>query len=237
MYGELIPIGGGDPIPLLKDNLSIGRRESCDIVLRFGNVSGQHCELILDRGWWFVKDLNSQNGTRVNGLRVAKKRLDPGDRLTISRHDYEVRYSPVDNGGDEMRPPEDDVFADIMGRSLMESAGLDRKKKHEQDGRIGIRRKSAAVPAPENQPSPDETSDEELSDDESSDDESSNDESSNEESSDEESSDEESSDEESSDDESSDEESSDEESPEAEVSQADDSPTTEPETTDESSKG
>lgn len=143
MYGELSPIGGGDPIPLLKENLSIGRRESCDIVLRFGNVSGQHCELILDRGWWFVKDLNSQNGTRVNGLRVAKKRLDPGDRLTISRHDYEVRYSPADNGGDESRPPEDDVLADIMGRSLMESAGLDRKKKQEQDGRIGLRRKQA----------------------------------------------------------------------------------------------
>lgn len=155
MYGELSPIGGGDPIPLLKENLSIGRRESCDIVLRFGNVSGQHCELILDRGWWFVKDLNSQNGTRVNGLRVAKKRLDPGDRLTISRHDYEVRYSPADNGGDESRPPEDDVFADIMGRSLMESAGLDRKKKHEQDGRIGIRRKPpASLPTPDSQPAP-----------------------------------------------------------------------------------
>ena len=146
MYGELSPIGGGDPIPLLKENLSIGRRESCDIVLRFGNVSGQHCELILDRGWWFVKDLNSQNGTRVNGLRVAKKRLDPGDRLTISRHDYEVRYSPADNGGDEARPPEDDVFADIMGKSLMESAGLDRKRKQESEGRIGIRRKQSANP-------------------------------------------------------------------------------------------
>jgi adenylate cyclase len=146
MYGELIPLGGGDPIPLLKDNLSIGRRESCDIVLRFGNVSGLHCELILDRGWWFVKDLNSQNGTRVNGLRINKKRLDPGDRLTISKHDYEVRYSPSENGGDETMPPEDDVFADIMGRSLMQSAGLDRKNRQEQEGRIG-RRRPAPAPA------------------------------------------------------------------------------------------
>jgi pSer/pThr/pTyr-binding forkhead associated (FHA) protein len=145
MYGQLVPIGGGDPIPLLKSYLSIGRRESCDIVLRFGNVSGQHCELMLEHGWWFVKDLNSQNGTRVNGLKVSKKRLDPGDRLTVSRHDYEVRYSPKDNGGDETRPPEDDVFADIMGRSLMESAGLDRKRKQEQEGRIGVRRRSAAA--------------------------------------------------------------------------------------------
>lgn len=145
MYGELIPIGGGDPIPLLKGNLTIGRRESCDIILRFGNVSGQHCELILDHGWWFVKDLGSQNGTRVNGLKVSKKRLDPGDRLTIARNDYEVRYSPKDNGGDESRPPEDDVFADIMGKSLMETAGLDRRRRQEQEGRVGIRRRNAAA--------------------------------------------------------------------------------------------
>jgi adenylate cyclase len=147
MYGELVPIGGGDAIPLLKPNLVVGRRESCDIVLRFGNVSGQHCELTLDRGWWFVKDSNSQNGTRVNGLRVSKKRLDPGDRLTIARNDYEVRYSPSANGGDEATPPEDDVFADIMGRSLLESAGLDRRKFQEREGRIGARRKTSAASA------------------------------------------------------------------------------------------
>jgi pSer/pThr/pTyr-binding forkhead associated (FHA) protein len=144
MYGELVPIGGGDAIPLLKPHLVVGRRENCDIVLRFGNVSGQHCELSLDRGWWFVKDSNSQNGTRVNGLRVSKKRLDPGDRLTIARNDYEVRYSPAANGGDETTPPEDDVFSDIMGRSLLESAGLDRRKLHEREGRIGARRKASA---------------------------------------------------------------------------------------------
>ena len=36
-FGTLVPKGGGDPIPLLKKNLLIGRRESCDIVLRFKN--------------------------------------------------------------------------------------------------------------------------------------------------------------------------------------------------------
>lgn len=38
-YGELIPLGGGDTIPLKKNQLLVGRRESCDIVLRFANVS------------------------------------------------------------------------------------------------------------------------------------------------------------------------------------------------------
>ena len=36
MYGELIPKGGGDAIPLLKEELLVGRRESCDIVLVLG---------------------------------------------------------------------------------------------------------------------------------------------------------------------------------------------------------
>ena len=49
MYGELIPQGGGDPIPLLKKTLLLGRRESCDIVLRFSNVSAHHCQLTVDR--------------------------------------------------------------------------------------------------------------------------------------------------------------------------------------------
>ena len=47
MYGELIPLGGGDPIPLLKKQLLIGRRESCDIVLRFGRFP--HRNTVLQR--------------------------------------------------------------------------------------------------------------------------------------------------------------------------------------------
>ena len=78
MYGELIPLGGGDPIPLLKKTLLVGRRESCDIVLRFPNVSAHHCQLFLNGGYWYVHDLKSRNGVKVNGNRVSEKRLDPG---------------------------------------------------------------------------------------------------------------------------------------------------------------
>ena len=74
MLGELMPVGGGDPIPLLKPNLVIGRRESSDIVLRFPNVSGSHCELVLDGGYWTVRDLGSSNGIKVNGTRTTEQR-------------------------------------------------------------------------------------------------------------------------------------------------------------------
>ena len=59
MYGELVPVGGGDNIPLLEKRLLIGRRESCDIVLRFKNVSAHHCQLSVRGGYWYVKDLKS----------------------------------------------------------------------------------------------------------------------------------------------------------------------------------
>lgn len=126
MYGELIPQGGGDPIPLLKPLLVIGRRESADIVLRFPNVSGTHCELSLVDGYWFVKDLASSNGTKVNGVRVSEKRLDPGDKLSVARNHYEIAYEPAKLGA--VAAPTDHGTYNPWGRSLLETAGLESRR-------------------------------------------------------------------------------------------------------------
>ena len=133
MFGELHPIGGGDPIPLLKRNLLVGRRENCDIVLRFSNVSSQHCELNVNDGFWYVRDLNSRNGVKVNGNRVTEKRIDPGDVLSIAKHGYEVNYSPVDLGA--VGPPPPDVpEAVIFSQSLLERAGLEGRRSAKSQG-------------------------------------------------------------------------------------------------------
>jgi len=131
MYGQLIPLGGGDPIPLLKKLLLVGRRESCDVVLRFSNVSAHHCQLYVNQGYWFVKDLGSRNGTKVNGTRVTEKRVDPGDTLSVAKHKYEFKYSPIDLGA-EGPPPSDDLPDEIIGSSLLDRAGLNRRKYREQ---------------------------------------------------------------------------------------------------------
>ena len=122
MYGELVPVGGGDPIPLLKRSLLVGRRESCDIVLRFSNVSAHHCRLTINGGYWHVRDENSRNGIKINGVRVKDKRLDPGDVLSVAKHKYEVLYVPAELGAVGPPPPEAD--SDILGQSLLERAGL-----------------------------------------------------------------------------------------------------------------
>jgi adenylate cyclase len=123
MYGELIPLGGGDPIPLIKKQLLVGRRESCDIVLRFANVSAHHCQLYVNGGYWYVRDMKSRNGVKVNGIKVQEKRIDPGDALAIAKHKYELVYSPADLGA-VGPPPADDLPAEIMNESLLSRAGL-----------------------------------------------------------------------------------------------------------------
>lgn len=125
LNGELVPIGGGDPIPLVRDKLVCGRRESCDIVLRFPNVSGQHCELSFHDGLWHLKDLASTNGTKVNGQNVQQKVLRPGDEIQIAKRRYLVQYT---------LPAGHRAFADFMeqedlGQSLLEKAGLERARR------------------------------------------------------------------------------------------------------------
>ena len=135
-YGELIPQGGGDTIPLKKKQLLVGRRESCDIVLRFANVSAHHCQLSVDSGYWFVRDLGSRNGIKVNNVRVQEKRLDPGDVLAVAKHRYEVQYSPADLGA-VGPPPVDNLSQEILGESLLSRAGLDAQAR----GRAGSSRR------------------------------------------------------------------------------------------------
>jgi adenylate cyclase len=123
--GELIPVGGGDTIPLIRDVLTLGRRESCDICLRLPNVSGRHCELSYREGFWWIRDLGSTNGIKVNGMRVPKKLLQPGDTITIAKRNWTIEYTPPVG----KRAMEAMMEDDPMSQSLLEKAGLVRPRR------------------------------------------------------------------------------------------------------------
>src|SRR5437016_5555185 len=91
-HGKLIPVGGGDEIPLIRETLTVGRRESCDIPLRYPNVSSIHCKLTFRGGYWHIHDEGSTNGIKVNGNRVQAKYLHPGDEITIAKRRYIIEY-------------------------------------------------------------------------------------------------------------------------------------------------
>ena len=128
MYGLLSPIGGGDPFPLSKTEHVIGRHKSCDIVLNFSNVSSQHCKLVLSEGYWYVLDLHSTNGVKVNGNKVTDRRVDPGVTLAISKHEFKLIYDPRQNGASGLPPNKMLHGDDILSQSLMQRAGLEKAK-------------------------------------------------------------------------------------------------------------
>ena len=121
LNGELVPVGGGDAIPLIRPVLTVGRRESCDICMRFPNISGIHCELSFRDGFWYIKDLNSTNGIRVNNLRVQEKVLRSKDEVTIGKRTYTIEYEMPAGA----KLPDEEV-ENVMSQSLLEKAGLQR---------------------------------------------------------------------------------------------------------------
>ena len=122
--GELVPEGGGDNIPLIRENLTVGRRESCDIRLPFPNVSGMHCELAFKDGFWWIKDLGSTNGIKVNGVRVPRKLLHPGEKITIAKKTYTIEYQPPVGKRAMEELMEEMEDEDILSQPLLERAGL-----------------------------------------------------------------------------------------------------------------
>ena len=126
-YGQLTPTGGGDAVPLLKERILVGRRDDADIQLKFANVSGQHCRLTLEHGYWFIRDLNSRNGIKVDGKPVIRKRLDPKCKLSIARHEYIVEYDPQTLGAYGPPPADDEYMDELMRSSLMDRAGLSKR--------------------------------------------------------------------------------------------------------------
>jgi hypothetical protein len=86
-----------DPVPLLAldwggghDELLVGRHDACDVVVGHPSVSRWHARLSFRDGHWVLRDMDSTNGTRVNGTPVVRCRLEPGDRLSLGSADLLV---------------------------------------------------------------------------------------------------------------------------------------------------
>ena len=63
--------------------VSLGRHADNALVLGCGSVSSHHGVLSLRADGWYVQDLGSSNGTRVNGAQVEEAALADGDRLSF----------------------------------------------------------------------------------------------------------------------------------------------------------
>ena len=77
-------------IPLGKERMSIGRRPSNDIQIDNLAISGEHAAVVTILNDSFLEDLNSTNGTLVNGQPIKKHFLKNGDVVELGK--YKLKY-------------------------------------------------------------------------------------------------------------------------------------------------
>ncbi|HHV39045.1 MAG TPA: FHA domain-containing protein [Tepidimicrobium sp.] len=73
----------------LKDVIRLGRANNNEIIIRDPYVSKNHLKLVKDEGDYYLEDLNSANGTYVNGNRIMDVvRLKNGDRIRVGQVEF-----------------------------------------------------------------------------------------------------------------------------------------------------
>jgi hypothetical protein len=76
--------------------------------------------LFFEDNFWFIHDLGSTNGIRVNGEFVKQKSLRPGDQISIANRDYTIEYT-LPAGQNSLAELIEDNIMDVP---LLEKAGL-----------------------------------------------------------------------------------------------------------------
>ncbi|MGI8907655.1 MAG: FHA domain-containing protein [Candidatus Sumerlaeaceae bacterium] len=89
-----------------KDVMSIGRSRDNDVVVENLSVSRNHARVRRQNGKYILTDLNSANGTYVNGVRVSKTEIVNDDVISIGKHKLHFADQVVD---------EDKMIADAFG--------------------------------------------------------------------------------------------------------------------------
>ncbi len=103
-------------VPLVKDEITIGRKEGNTIRLTERNVSRHHARLLRSNGTVFIEDLDSYNGVKVNGGKIsARTTIREGDLVEIGDYHLalqqaeEAQAASVDRsaetGGSAQPPP------------------------------------------------------------------------------------------------------------------------------------
>ena len=108
---KLIKVSNQREIPI-KPDMVLGRQAECDLQLTEGHASRRHAKFFYAEDAVWLEDLNSANGTFVNGAKITGKvKLASGDRLRFDVEEFDFRVpsaapAVVDDGKTQYREPE-----------------------------------------------------------------------------------------------------------------------------------
>ena len=101
----------GQVIPINVPSFMIGRAEGCNLRSRSLQVSRFHCTITVSNGAVMVQDLGGENGTFVNGNRVASVlQLKDGDKLAVGTHSFVVA---IKTGAEKPATNQDNNFFEL----------------------------------------------------------------------------------------------------------------------------
>ncbi|MDH5407024.1 MAG: FHA domain-containing protein [Gammaproteobacteria bacterium] len=80
-----------DEHPILHDQVSIGRNIDNDIHIDDSTISNHHARIFIESSESYIEDMGSTNGTYVNGHRIKRHHLKPGDTIMIGQHRLELK--------------------------------------------------------------------------------------------------------------------------------------------------
>lgn len=106
MAASLLPTEGGNPIPLDKPIVLIGRHQECDVsLLSSSKVSRRHCCIVQVGDRFVLRDLGSMNGIRVNGHRVIETELCAGDEVSVADVAFQFQRDDAPRAGSARSAP------------------------------------------------------------------------------------------------------------------------------------
>jgi len=85
----------------LKAEMSVGRTEGNDLVLNHPSVSRKHAKFEPRNGAWWIVDLKSTNGVKVNGNLITEAPVNSGDKISIGSVQLELTPQPSVNFSNE----------------------------------------------------------------------------------------------------------------------------------------
>ena len=94
-------------VPLMRDEFTVGRKEGNVIRLTERNVSRNHARIMRENSRFYLNDLSSYNGTRLNGRRIrGKMPLSPGDEIGIGDYTLKIEALAAAEGSTSVPPAE-----------------------------------------------------------------------------------------------------------------------------------